>query len=281
MKKLFVVMACLAFAGALQAQSLLTKGNPYATNVRTGNRPGAGDWGLYIGPSYAEVMDLVNCLGNFNLAPSTTDLTIRGLPLVNLKYYASDNLEFRGGIQYYKRSQKASGTEIFVPTTDLKEYKYKESEWFFRLIPGFAYHFSPRNVLDVYAGASLPLGFEGNTQVKDYPTWTTGLTLDGEAKDAYYRKSLCVGLEAFIGLQAFVADLPLSIGLEYGLSGMFHGGEKYKHVYKDATGVEQTTYDPNMTIPSEGLGTFTELKANSGVFGSDFRFTITYYFNNK
>ena len=274
-------MACLAFAGALQAQSLLTKGNPYATNVRTGNRPGAGDWGLYIGPSYSEVRDLIQCLGNYTLAPDMADLVIRGLPLVNLKYYMSDNLEIRGGIQYYKRTQKASGTEIFTAGSDEKEYKYKESEWFFRLIPGFAYHFSPKNLLDVYAGASLPLGFEGNTYVKDYPSWSTGMSADEEAMNAYHRKSLCLGLEAFIGLQAFVADLPLSIGLEYGLSGMFHGGEKYKHEYKDAAGALQTTYEPNFTIDSEGLGEFKDLKANSSVFGSDLRLTITYYFNNK
>ena len=280
MKKLFVVMACLAFAGALQAQSLLTKGNPYATNVRTGNRPGAGDWGLYIGPSYAEVMDLMDCLGNFTLG-NAVDVTIRGLPLVNLKYYFSDNLEIRGGIQYYKRSQKASGNEIFVLGTDEKQLNYKESEWYFRLIPGVAYHFSPKNVLDVYVGASVPLGYEGNLLKKDYPSWTTGITLDGEAYELNERKSLCVGLEAFIGLQAFVADLPLSIGLEYGLSGITHMGEKYKYEYKDAAGALQTTYTPNFGITSEGTGDFRDLKASSKVFGSDFRLTITYYFNNK
>ena len=266
MKKLFVLMACLAFAGALHAQSLLTKGNPYATNVRTGNRPGAGDWGLYIGPSYSEVMDLVDCFGNF------TNLDIvRGLPLVNIKYYTSDNLEFRGGIQYYKRGFHAKGNEILTPTTD-KEHSMKESEWFFRLIPGFAYHFSPRNVLDVYAGASLPLGFEGSTYKDEYanPDAVNGVLNQ-------YRKSLCVGLEAFIGLQAFIADLPVSVGFEYGLSGMFHTGQKVKtEVYDAVNNTTQTTYQL-LGDPTD----YKDLKANSGVFGSDLRLTITYYFNNK
>ena len=58
-----------------------------------------------------------------------------------------------------------------------------------------------------------------------------------------YRKSLCVGLEAFIGLQAFIADLPVSVGFEYGLSGMFHTGQKVKtEVYDAVNNTTQTTY---------------------------------------
>ena len=87
MKKLLTLVACLAFAGAMQAQSVLTQGNPYASNMKTGNRPGAGDWGLYIGPSYSEVMDMVNCFSKFNSIDA-----VRGLPLLNVKYYTSDNI---------------------------------------------------------------------------------------------------------------------------------------------------------------------------------------------
>lgn len=276
MKKFFVVMACLAFAGALQAQSLLTKGNPYATNVRTGNRPGAGDWGLYIGPSFSELSDIVASYGFLNFPGTLGTLEfLRGFPLVNVKYYSSDNLEFRGGIQYYKFGARANGTEIKPLADPTKDYEHsaKLTESYFRLIPGMAYHFSPRNVLDVYTGVSVPLGFEGYTEKDEY----TGANWAGAVNNTYH-KSLVVGLEAFIGLQAFVADLPLSIGLEYGLSGMFRTGMKEKHEIMDATGTIQTTYSD---LLFGGTEVYSDLKANSGVFGSDIRLTITYYFNNK
>lgn len=258
MKKLLTLVACLAFAGALQAQSVLTQGNPYASNMKTGNRPGAGDWGLYIGPSYSEVMDMMNCFSKY----SSIDI-VRGLPLLNVKYYTSDHFELRGGLQYYKLGYRSEGTELLTNATQT----FKESEWYFRLIPGCAYHFSSKNVLDVYAGAALPLGFEGQTYKDETPTnWNNE-----------YRKSLCVGLEAFVGLQAFVADLPLSIGLEYGFGGMFHTGEKLTYETTDVNGVKQTT----CSDLSGTLDYKDDFKANSGIFGSDFRLTITYYFNNK
>lgn len=258
MKKLLTLVACLAFAGALQAQSVLTQGNPYASNMNTGNRPGAGDWGLYIGPSYSEVMDMIECFAKFG----SIDF-VRGLPLLNVKHYFSDNFELRGGLQYYKLGYRSEGTELITNANQL----FKESEWYFRLIPGCAYHFSSKNVLDVYAGAALPLGFEGFTYKNETPTLVNN----------QYRKSICVGLEAFVGLQAFVADLPLSIGLEYGFGGMFHTGEKIKNEATDVNGVVQTTYsDLSGTLDYKD-----DFKANSGLFGSDFRVTITYYFNNK
>lgn len=258
MKKLLTLVACLAFAGAMQAQSVLTQGNPYASNMKTGNRPGSGDWGLYIGPSYSEITDLVSCFGKFG----GIDI-VRGLPLLNVKYYTTDHFELRGGLQYYKLGYRSNGTELLTNA----EQTFKESEWFFRIIPGCAYHFSSKNVLDVYAGAALPIGFEGQTYKDETPTLVNNT----------YRKSFCVGLEAFVGLQAFVADLPLSIGLEYGFGGMFHTGEKIKCEATDMNGAVQTTYSDL----AGNLNYKDDFKANSGIFGSDFRFTITYYFNNK
>ncbi|MBO4281860.1 MAG: hypothetical protein J5873_01520 [Bacteroidales bacterium] len=263
MKKLLTVMACLAFVGALQAQSVLTKGNPYATTVKTGNRPGAGDWGLYVGPSLAEVIDLMDCLGkNASTTPSTVEI-IRALPLVNVKHYLSDNMELRCGIQWTKKGYRSSGT--IIDTTILVTQKQTTS--YFRLIPGFAYHFSPRNTMDVYTGVALPLGIDGFTDKYEETNFISNS----------YRKSLGVGLEAFIGLQAFVADLPVAIGLEYGLSGMFHTGERIKNEYFDANKNKQTCY-----TDLQGIETYKDdFKANSGSFGNDLRLTITYYFNNK
>lgn len=262
MKKLLTVMACLAFVGAIQAQSVLTKGNPYATTFKTGNRPGMNDWGLYIGPSLVDITDLTATMAK-NPASATTLDMVRALPLVNVKYYYTDNLELRCGVQYRKVGYRSSGT--IIDTTI--QVTTKETSSFFRLVPGFAYHFSPRNTMDVYTGVSMPLGFDGFTSKYEETDFISNS----------YRKSLCIGLEAFIGLQAFVADLPLSIGLEYGLGGMFHTGERIKNEYLDIHKNKQVSY-----TDLSGIETYKDdFKANSGDFGNDLRLTITYYFNNK
>ena len=168
MKRFFITMAmCLAFVGLAQAQ--LSQGQTYSTKIVTGNRPGAGDWGLYFGPSYSEIVDLVETW-------NSQDEKAFGLPLINLKYYLTDRTEVRFGIQYNGHTTNASGNydvnfdEIYsyyeenfgtrnIPLTD-KYYNRR-----FRVSPGIAYHFSPKNILDVYVGANIPIGVDAMNSV--------------------------------------------------------------------------------------------------------------------
>jgi len=102
MKRFFITLAlCMAFVGLAQAQ--LSQGETYSSKIITGNRPESGDWGLYFGPSYSEVIDYINTWG------SQTESAI-GLPLINLKYYASDRAELRIGLQYNGHTSKTDGT---------------------------------------------------------------------------------------------------------------------------------------------------------------------------
>ena len=287
MKRLFITMAlCLAFVGLAQAQ--LSQGQTYSTKIVTGNRPVAGDWGLYFGPSYSEIADLVETWGS-------QDEKAFGLPLINLKYYLSDRTEMRFGIQYNGHTTNASGNydvnfdEIYgfyeenfgtrnIPLTD-KYYTRR-----FRVSPGIAYHFSPKNILDVYVGATIPLGVDAMNSVyetENYQVVTNDATgthslQKYEVKDNYNYNSFTIGLGAFIGLQAFVADLPLSLGFEYGLTGMLRTNDKWYHEVADGEGNSQTYY----TRDGDNLH-FDQLTNKSKYMGTDLRFTITYYFNNK
>jgi len=85
-----------------------------------------------------------------------------------------------------------------------------------------------------------------------------------------------IGIGSFIGLQAFVADLPLSLGFEYGLTGILRTNDKWYHVVTDGSGNTQSYYTTSSEVEH-----FNELNAKSKYMGSDFRFTISYYFNNK
>ena len=97
---------------------------------------------------------------------------------------------------------------------------------------------------------------------------------DGKNDGSVKVSSFELGLGAFIGLQCFVADLPVAVGLEYGFSGVKYFGQKEKHIILDGDNNEQTFY----TTPG-GSTPYTKLKSTSGYFGSDLRITLSYYFN--
>lgn len=262
---------CMAFVGLAQAQ--LSEGETYSSTIRTGNRPQAGDWGLFIGPSLSEVRDIID-----------SDIDFSGFPLINFKFYASDRLEIRAGIQYAGRTSKAQGnynetyyvqegeTTKDIPLTD--NYFNR----MFRLTPGFAYHFSPKNILDVYVGAAIPIGVDAQKTVFETLNYTyvdENLVSSNYKNNSSYN-SFVIGFNAFIGLQAFVADLPLSLGFEYGLSGLLRTNDQVYH--------EKTDYDGNLQqyyTNSDQFQEFTKLDCSSKYMSNDIRFTITYYFNNK
>ncbi|MBP5573656.1 MAG: hypothetical protein J6X40_05760 [Bacteroidales bacterium] len=277
MKKVLLTLAvCLSFIGFAQAQ--LSEGETFKSTIVTGNRPEAGDWGLYLGPSFMEVRDLVNTMVSGGVA--------YGMPLINLKYYATDNLEIRGGIQYNGRTEKLSGDydqeywngedEIIktIPVTD--NYSYRR----FRFSPGVAYHFSPKNILDVYVGGSIPLGVDAQESVYESERYLLEgdrlIKVDNIDNASY--TSFVAGLSCFIGLQAFVADLPLAIGFEYGLTGMMRTGDEVYHVQTDYEGNLQKFYT---TTGSFYDTHYNKLDCKSKYMGSDVRLTITYFFNNK
>lgn len=272
MKKAFITLTiCLAFVGLAQAQ--LSEGETYASKIVNGNRPEYGDWGLYFGPSFMEIKELVN-----------PQISVVGLPLINVKYYATDKLEIRAGLQYGGKTTKANGNfnqEYFLEDNTIEKSIPLVSKNFsrnFRFSPGVAYHFSPKNILDVYMGASIPFGFDAQSSINESEFYKNE---NGDLKKYIYKdnasyNSFVLGLNAFIGLQAFVADLPLSLGFEYGLSGLLRTNDQTYHENTDMDGNIQKYYTSNKLFHE-----FTSLDCRSKYMNSDVRFTITYYFNNK
>lgn len=293
MKRLFFTLAlCMAFVGLAQAQ--LSQGETYSTKIITGNRPTAGDWGLYMGISYSGTKDILNSWW-------TQGEEAFGLPLINLKYYITDRTELRVGVQYNGHSSTTDGTftidyddeyywmlaeDEHLGTRSIPNFE-KESTRRFRLTPGVAYHFSPRNVLDVYVGANIPIGIDAEAtthETEEYELLTNEATgnhslhkLDVKHNSSY--SSFVIGIGAYIGLQTFVADLPLAVGLEYGLTGMLRTNDKTYHVDTDGEGNAQSYY----TTGRDGFGwlQYDKLSNSSKYLGSDLRLTITYFFNNK
>lgn len=267
MKK-FLLLLTVCFAFMFVAQAQLSEGQPRSTTIKTGNRPQQGDWGFYIGPSFSEVVDMINWAKSVKKDKGIA--IIRGIPLLNIKYYCKDNIELRAGLQFYDVVNKDKGT--YMLNDKNFAYNNKTSNAFFRITPGFAYHFTSKNIVDVYLGAQLPLGLDIDKNINE----------NGDLKNNATRTSLVLGLGVFAGLQVFVADLPLSIGLECGLSGLLKTGQKVKNEVTDAAGQTQVYYT---TLEEYNNGTstmqFTKLNSSKYELGNDFRLTFTYYFNNK
>lgn len=241
MKKLVIAALALCM-GFVTATAQITTGKSSAQVVRTGNRAEAGNFGLYLGATADMFRNLVNI----------DEAELKALPLINFKYMVNDNVEARLGLEWWTMStgNKVSGENA---SGDYKtKHKNKETSKYF--YPGIAYHFSNTNLLDVYVGAELPIGWE-STVVKDFA--------DSEALD-YNTKTVTrdfnIGLGAFVGLQAYVANLPLAVGVEYGISSL-----KTISSNKYVTDEEQE-YKPERR------------KDNTWNVGHQARLTLTYFF---
>lgn len=247
--KVLFVAFLIALGSALTANAQLTTGVSSSKTIRTGNRAEAGDCGIYAGAS-------------LNLNDEVTPL-----PLINFKYMSTDNFEMRIGLEAAKTKEKLAGDILQGESTITKDdQKYGRST--LMLYPGIAYHFSKLNILDVYVGAELPLGWDASTSSSIATEYTSKTT----------KRSFVIGLGAFIGLQAYIADLPLAVGVEYGLSSRLDAGLKYKNEF---TTNNQTTITYSPTNDFQHINRndiYDKLKARKGEIGSQIRLTLSYYF---
>lgn len=233
MKKLALIL-CFICAGSMLMQAQISTGESSAQVVRTGNRAEKGDFGLYLG---ATTDMFQNIIGN---GPSD----FSALPLINLKYMVTDKVEARLGIEWWKESDTVEG--------DGFESTNKETSMLF--YPGIAYHFNRSNILDVYVGGELPFGWGSKGYEEDID--------EGEDVDES-ANNFNIGLGAFIGLQAYVCNLPLAVGLEYGIS------------------CKYTTVSDG-TITKDGMTTeynfSKDVDSNRFKLGHQARLTLTYFF---
>lgn len=262
----FFLVAALCLGAITTASAQLTTGLPTSSTIRTGNRPGAGSYGLYFGATTDMFRDLANA-----------DIQMKSLPLINFKYMSTNEIEWRIGLEIYKGNELLKGERRVVNYEDSSEsymgYKDKSKESTAALYPGIAYHFSRNNILDVYVGAELPLGWDMYNAVQED---SASKSISSSQKNAFF-----VGLGGFVGLQAFIADLPLAIGLEYGVSSRFDVGLKYKNVITTGNKT-QTTYTPDAgkfsQLSVSNYDAYSKLSARKGAIGSQFRLTLSYYF---
>lgn len=249
---LFILSGSLVFGQLIDRESV-------SSHIKTGTRPDTGNFGFYLGASLVEIEEMFD-----------EDVDLRGVPLMNFKYYYTNNIEIRLGIQMYKLSEKFEGT-LMSNEIGLEDNVDKETIW--RFIPGVNYHFNNINFLDTYMGLGIIIGSE-----KDEIITNEKYNITGDFYSDHYTKSTFVwGFSFNFGLQAFVADLPFSLGVEFGITGIKHNNLQYEHQTKSSVGgvvTDQTYY----TITDNSLLQYESLEYEKFELGADLRFTISYYF---
>lgn len=223
MKKGLLLVSVVVLAGFSASAQLTTRDNN-AANVRLDARPVAGDAALQFNiPIVGRSENDGNDAGLFN-----GNLLGAG-DVLTFKYYNTDDVAYRLGIRLFADNIKTKGTaadsSALTPLFqgDVKENRKHTINREYIIAPGIEKHFSNSNFFDVYVGGDALIGLGRDRTVdeedyvngdKNYVTRTTGTTI--------------FGLGGFVGINAFVAQLPVSVGIEYGLSGKAIFGGKTK-----------------------------------------------------
>jgi hypothetical protein len=216
MKKLILSLA--AFAAVVGGHAQLSDRENYDQHIKLGARPIAGDAALQF------VIPLSEGVGNqgefFGNLLTTGDL-------LTFKYYNTDTDVFRAGIRVKTDNWTNNGTfadsSALVAQTPEAEFRSKSVSRQFNLALGMEKHYSPRNIFDVYAGGEVLFGL-GKDKTVNETDFDNG-DVDYETRTTNTNN---VGFGLVTGFNIFVAELPVSVGLEYGLNGMWTFGGKTK-----------------------------------------------------
>jgi len=230
-------------------------------NFKFGTRPQAGDMGVnlqFYSPAAAN---------NFRSY-------FENVPIVNLQYYLSDDAALRFGIRASKDLTLFRGENNDSTITTIKSGKEKNSEGEYMIYLGAEKHFALTNLLDVYLGAQLPLGYQFSTTINDYEAHT-GDYMRNTVKE----RATLYGLECFVGLQVFIADLPLAVGAEWGIAGYGKLGDKTHTISETKIGTTVTNQDYYVATEDLASNQYKKMSARKFTLDNMVRFRVSYYFN--
>lgn len=236
------------------------------TKVLTGALPQADDWGIFV---FSQVDDEGN-----------TDYGI-----VNIKSYITNKLVLRAGVFMDRQSEVITGEGNIELGSPLKsfDYRYRQNE--FELSGGLEYHFHPRNIFDTYFGLSGVLGLDGSRRVFSETQFNEDFVTSTITSNNFI-----YGFDAFLGFQFGVADLPIFIGLEYGVVGRGRAFQTLGYEVESSIGGVSTVeeyevidgeYYNNLNLANIAGQPFESLTARSSQFNQVFRLTLSYYFKTN
>ncbi|MFN0032021.1 MAG: hypothetical protein ACKVOR_07675 [Flavobacteriales bacterium] len=222
MKKTLLT-TCVFLVVASTALAQLSKRENYDLNLKMNTRPQAGDAALQF------VVPIVDLSGDTS-AGLYKGNSLFASDFLTYKYYHTDNTVIRGALRWAIGNATVSGVgadsgafnnipEDLILTDRKQKFISRE----FAVAGGLERHFTNTNIFDVYCAGEAMIGLGRNKSLsqddfangdKMYMTRTTPTRI--------------VGFGLITGFNVFVAELPISIGLEYGLTGKWIFGGKTK-----------------------------------------------------
>lgn len=267
MKKLIFTLlvgySYLSYSQTTVSSGLTQRQNLDKWVYKQGTRPIKGDLGFYVGASLLEIQ-------KFN--------TVMPLSFINFRYYLKDDLVVRLGARFYKDKSVNNGTDEFTgagnTVSGIAESVSRTSDREYYIKPGIEKHFALTNLLDVYVAADALLG------VKRYTIENRQTVAGSEIGTMASRRSFDYGLGTYVGFQAFVADLPLSIGAEVGFQGI--GSLWHRTKVREYSGNKESVYylPVNDDFDTDlGATPYEQLSARRFDMNSTVRLIICYYFS--
>lgn len=247
------------------------------TRYKFGGRPVAGDYGLTFGwtinnPSFGEYP------GDSTRSIAVWNALSRG-NLITGKKFVSDDVAYRAGIRLTRNSRSVSGdvdSTASLPNS-LSAAEFRSSSREYMIVPGIEKHFSSSNIFDVYMAGDLFLGF-GKDKTVSSTTNRAGETTATTMTTPY----TIVGLGGIIGVNLFILDLPLSVGVEYGLSAFWLLGDRTKvEVETPSESYEYFTVSNDQSGVSTATNGFSDVSQKYMTMNSNdqVRITANIYFN--
>jgi hypothetical protein len=270
MKKLVPFTFLALLITGLSCAQITERAND-STTYKMGTRPLKGTKALTVGlninnPSFTSFK--IDSAGKFGVS-------IMG------RYFISDRTAIRGGIRFNKDSKTSRGLLIDTSVTNIgsqltHDLKFSKREY--AIMPGIERHFSHSNIFDVYVGGDALIGFSRAVTIRN-SDFTSNVYVHEKSRTP----ETLLGLNGVIGLNFFVIDLPLSIGLEYNFSTIWSFGGK--------THVQRETRDASGNVNTDDYYTeekdaednpdpfaYSKLKRRSVTSNDGFRIMLNFYF---
>ncbi len=259
-----VLMIAFAFGVTSVFAQLSTRENDEVV-TKMGARPKAGDMAFVFGMNLADDSGMVAHLFSGNGLKSGDVLTY--------KYYNSDDIVIRLGLRLMNKNMTAKGTKLdsvafytYSPYNDgsgsfqgMSEFKTRTVERMWEIVPGVEKHFLASNIFDAYVGADLYLGFGADKTIGNF-SYINGDKFNKSSKTS----TTDVGLGIVTGFNVFIANLPISLGLEYGWNAKwtFGGVTKVKEeaTFGTSTYTAEYSEDNSATGLADGGQKYSKLK---------------------
>ena len=238
MKKLMLLFAVVALIGSDAVAQLSTRSN-YDGNFRLGTRPTQGDAALNFVLPIIDMSD-----DNGSDAGLYKGNSLLAGDMLTFKYYKSDDVVLRLGLRLYADNSTYKGTGADSSETnqifdnEIKEVKSRTTMREYKLALGAEKHFLNSNIFDVYSGGEFIIGLGKDRMIQNedyfngdkmYMNSATGTTV--------------FGIAGVVGFNVFVAQLPVSIGVEYGWSAKWIFGGKTRVRTETEVGGTTTSQD--------------------------------------